>query len=112
MFAAGARNRRVTIQRWDPAAGQDEFFQPVPGWVPVCRPWASIKHPTGLETVRGGAETSVVKASIRINYRSDITAAMQVLHGDKVYRVVAVLPDETGREYVDLVCESNDTAVA
>jgi SPP1 family predicted phage head-tail adaptor len=46
-----------------------------------------------------------VRASIRIRYRTDITAAMRVTDGSTVYQVKAVLPD-SGRQYLDLVCEA------
>lgn len=30
---------------------------------------------------------------------------MRVLHGETVYQIKAVLPDEARRDHVDLVCE-------
>ena len=47
-----------------------------------------------------------MRASIRIRRRDDITAAMRVVHGAKVYDIKAVLPDEHGRGFLDLVCEA------
>lgn len=111
MLAAGDLNSAITIERWDPAAGVDEYKQAVPGWMTAARTRASIRHASGLEVVRGGAETSMVKASIRIRYRKGIDASMRVVHGQVVYRIVAVLPDEARREYVDLVCERSDAVV-
>lgn len=107
----GQLNRRVTIERWDETAGVDAFRQPVAAWVPVTGAWASMRVPSGLETIRGGAETSVVKVSIRIRFRAGLTAAMRVVYQGKPYKITAVLEDRARREYVDLVCEANDAVV-
>ncbi|GAB3763483.1 hypothetical protein GCM10028796_17050 [Ramlibacter monticola] len=101
---AGTLNRQVTIQQ--PGATQDELGQPIPGdWTTLATVWANIRHLNGLETVKAGAETATVRASIRIRYRTDVTAAMRVVHGATTYQIKAVLPDEAGRQHVDLACE-------
>lgn len=101
---AGSLNRRITVQK--KGAGEDEWGTPLPNvWIDVCRPWASIKNLSGLGAIKADAEASVVKTSIRIRYRTDITAGMRVLHGSTVYDIKAVLPDAAGREFIDLVCE-------
>ena len=97
------RNRQVVIQQL--AAGQDAIGQPVQTWSALATVWANIKHLSGLETIKGGAESSSVKASIRIHYRADVTSAMRVVHGSTTYEIKAVLPDVEGRRHLDLVCE-------
>ena len=103
MLNAGDLNRRIAIQ--SPDATQDALGQPVVWWDDVAHCWASIRHPGGMATVRAGAESSTVKASIRIRYRADIDATMRVVHGATVYQIMAVLPDERTRDFIDLVCE-------
>ena len=99
----GKLNKLVKIlQR---GAGQDAAGQPVGTWVQYAKPWASIKHPTGTSTIRADAVTPAVQASIRLRYRLDVTAAMRIQHRQAIYEIKAVLPDEEGKEYVDLVCE-------
>ncbi|TEA79833.1 phage head closure protein [Allopusillimonas ginsengisoli] len=101
----GPLNRRITIQRQDTA--EDEYGEPIPGaWVDVAPVWANIAHKSGLETVKSGVDVSIVQASIRIRYREDITAGMRVVHKSTVYDIRGVLPDESGREFVDLVCQT------
>lgn len=100
---AGKLNHRVSLQQR--VAGVDEIGQPVGGWVEVAQVWANIALGSGLESVKADRETSVVRASIRIRWRTDVTAAMRVVHGATVYEVMAVKPDMARREYVDLVCE-------
>jgi len=101
---AGKLNSRITIQRL--IDGQDEIGQPVSTWTDVATVWADVAHKSGLETIKADAPVSVVKASIRIRYRTDITAGMRVTLGSTHYDVMAALPDEGRREYTDLVCQT------
>ena len=101
---AGTLNSRVMVQRRGVA--EDEWGQPLPeAWLDFLPLWANIKHLSGSQAIKAGAPTSIVQASIRIRYRTDIDAAMRVVHGTTVYEIKAPLPDEVRREYVDLVCE-------
>lgn len=99
----GKLNSRVTIQQM--AAGQDDIGQPVATWNTLATVYANIRHLKGLEAIRADAQASVVKASIRIRLRADVTPAMRVVHGSTTYEIKAVLPDAQRREYVDLACE-------
>lgn len=102
-------NRRVLIQRL--VTGKDGIGQRgTQGWVPLItagdgKVHANILSRNGSESIKAGAETSSAAVSIRIRYRTNVTAAMRVLHGTTTYEIKAVLPDEARREYVDLVCE-------
>jgi SPP1 family predicted phage head-tail adaptor len=103
MLAAGSLNRRITIQRQSDA--RDKEGQPESVWTEVATIWASVAHKSGLQTIKGDAEVSLVQASIRVRYRKDVAAGMRVLHGSTTYQIRAVLPDECGRDFVDFVCE-------
>lgn len=101
---AGRLNRRCVLQA--PGTAEDELGQPVPGdWVPVATVWADIRMKSGLESIKAGAPVSVVAASIRIRYRADVNAGMRVVHNLVAYEIKAKLPDVSGREFLDLVCE-------
>lgn len=99
----GKLNRKVSIQR--KATGKDAAGQPLDTLVEVAKVWASIVHKSGAESIRADQDVSVVKASIRIRMRSDITNGMEVHHKSTVYEVLAQMPDEGSREWLDLVCE-------
>lgn len=103
MVQAGKFNRRITLQA--PATGQDAAGQPLNGWVDVAQLWADIRTTGGLEAIKAGAATSVVQRSVRLRWRTGLNAGMRVLHGAAVYNVLAVLPDEATRQFVDLVCQ-------
>lgn len=100
---AGRLNRRCVIQQ--PGTAQDELGQPIPGWTDLATVWADIRHRSGLEAIKAGAPVSTVQASIRIRYRSDVTAGMRVVHNLVPYDIKAVMEDVAGREFVDLACE-------
>ena len=102
---AGLLNRRVQIQRKGPA--RDDAGQPMlDNWVDVTPPiWASIKHKSGMETIRADMPTSLVQASVRIRFREDVDATMRLVHGSTAYMIEAVLPDVAGRQFVDLICQ-------
>ena len=100
---AGKLNRRVTIKEL--ADGQDEIGQPVQTWTDVATVWTHIRHLSGVETIKADADTSSVKASVRIRRRTDVDAGMRVYLGALVYEIKAVLPDEEARDRLDLACE-------
>ena len=88
-----------------PGTATDELGQPIPGWTDVATVWADIRMKSGLESIKAGAPVSVVQASIRVRYRTGITAGMRVVHNLQAYNITAVMPDVGGREYVDLIAE-------
>jgi SPP1 family predicted phage head-tail adaptor len=103
MLNAGTLNRRVTIRQQSTV--QDEIGQPMQAWTDVATVWANIRHPNGSESIQADRDVSIVRASIRIRRRTDVTAAMRVHHGAAVYEIKAVLPDEEDRDRIDLSCE-------
>lgn len=100
---AGRLNRRCVLQA--PGTAQDELGQPIPGWTDVATVWGDIRMKSGLESIKAGAPVSVVAASIRIRYRAGVNAGMRVVHNLVAYEIKAKLPDVSGREFLDLVCE-------
>ena len=101
---AGRLSTRCVIQRR--TGGTNDWGEPLPeGWETHATVWANVKHLSGSEAIKADAEVSTVRASIRIRFRSDITAGMRVLIGLAAYEILAVQPDVAGRVYVDLVCQ-------
>lgn len=99
---AGKLNRRVVIQQL--AAGRDAIGQPVPTWSALATVWAHVAHIKGVQAIASGAETSLVKSSIRIRRRTDVTSGMRVLLGSVIYNIDGIMPDESSRGHIDLVC--------
>ena len=102
-MTAGTLNSRVSIQQRTGAA--DALGQPTETWAELAAVWAEIRHPSGVQQIKAGAEVSAVRASIKVRQRDDVTPAMRVVHGATSYDIKAVLPDEVGRAFMFLVCE-------
>lgn len=101
---AGRLNTRFTLQT--PATGQDAVGQPTTTWTTLSLLWGNVKMVGGLEAIRAGADTSVVKASIRVRAGVPFNAGQRlVADAGTVYQINAVLPEMETRQYVDLVCE-------
>jgi len=100
---AGSLRNKVVIQQQ--ASTTDDYGQPASTWTDVATVWADIRHQSGLESIKADSPASVVKASIRIRYRTDITAGMRAVHGTTVYDILAPLPDASGKQYTDLACQ-------
>lgn len=98
----GQLRHRITIQR--PTGAQDAWGTPEPaGWEDVALVWSDFRFQSGGESIRAGADVSIVRASVRIRWRTGVDAGMRVLHGGQVFDVEAVLPG-TDRKHIDLVC--------
>lgn len=82
---------------------QDASGQPVDEWILVVTVWANMLQVSGKEFISAARDVSEVTASIRIRYRTGITAAMRVVHKETIYNIKAVLPDLAARQHVDLV---------
>ena len=103
MLQAGPLNTLVAVKQQ--ASGTDAEGQPNGEWSTVCAPWARITFSSGVELIKAGAQMSDRRANIRIRYRTNITAGMRVYHGAIIFNIVAVLPQQVSKEYVDLACE-------
>lgn len=99
----GTLNSYVTVKY---RTGElDGIGQPVDTWIELASMWANIRNRSGAESIRADQEASMVRTSIRIKWRDDVTSAMRVYDGAKVYEIKAVLPAEDTLDRVDLVCE-------
>ena len=102
-FRAGTLRDRITIQR--KTGGKNDWGEALPdGWEDFAKLWSNVRHLSGSESIKAGADTSTVKASIRIRWRTGIDAGMRVLYGGQVYDIEVVLPGN-GRQFLDLVCK-------
>lgn len=100
---AGQLRHQVKLQAL--TAGQDAIGQPVQTWTDVATLWADVRFLNGLETIKADAAVAVAKGSIRVRYRAGVTAGMRILEGSTAYDIRAVLPDTTGKRFLDLACQ-------
>ena len=95
-------NHRITLQRRAP--GVTSGGQPSKDWVDVATIWADVLFQRGAEVMRGGAEVTIKRASIRIRARTDVDAAWRVRYLGEVFDVKSTMPD-VDRSFMFLVCE-------
>lgn len=100
---AAELNSRVIVQQM--AAGVDTIGQPVQTWSDFATLWANIRLGSGAESIKAGADTSVVKAGIRIRFRADLNTGMRVVCGPTTFAIKAVMPDLNSKKFTDLSCE-------
>lgn len=97
-------NQRVTLLKRE--QGRDAAGQSNESWGDVATIWANVKFQTGAEVLRANAETSIVRASIRIRTRNDVDGTWRVRYLGAEYDVKSALPDSADRSFMFLVCES------
>ena len=102
---SGPLRDRVTVQVQ--SSTQDDIGQPLTTWTDVALLWANVQYTSGLSAIRSGMDTSNVKASIRIRYRTGINPGMRVMFGTTEFSIEAVLPDKTAG-VIDLVCATKN----
>ena len=101
---AGTLRDPIHIQR--KTGGQDGWGSPLPeAWenITAAPIWANVRFLSGSESIKAGADVSVVRASVRLRWRTGIDAGMRVVHAGQALDIEAVLPG-AGRQHVDLVC--------
>ena len=68
--------------------------------------WAAVEPLSGRELLAAMQAQSEITVRVRMRYRSDITSAMQILHGAKVYEIVSPPIDVDGRRReLELMCK-------
>lgn len=106
---AGELRHRVKVQSYtttvDPSTGYREQ-----AWADAAELWADVRHLSGTESIRAAVDTSIVKASCRIRWRTGITAAMRVIFNGLIYDIEAVLPDHKC-QFVDLLLMTTGQAL-
>jgi len=82
----GNMNRRITFQTR--AGGQTADGEPASGWTDYATVWASVKAVKGRNYYAMGQEQSEATHTILIRRRSDITAAMRIALGSRVFDII------------------------
>lgn len=102
MINAATLDTRIRIE--SPSTQVDSIGQPLDEWLLVTSLWASVRHLSGTATIKAGADSSTVKASMRIRYVAGIDDSMRIVIGTQKYSISAVLPNKS-EGYIDLVAE-------
>ena len=82
--------------------GEDKVVEN-PRYEDFATVWASLEAMTGKEFFASQQVQSTVTQRIRIRSREGITQDMRVVYGNRIFNIVAILPDNRLRETV-LMC--------
>lgn len=83
--------------------GGEDVVVENPRWEDYVTVWASLEAMTGKEFFASQQTQSTVTHRVRIRRREDVTQDMRVVCGERVFNIVAILPDNAMRETV-LMC--------
>lgn len=103
-LAAGRLNKRVALQ--SPSGDQDNETGALSvTWTTVASVWAAIEPVSVRDFIAADQRQSLVTARIVIRHRSDVRPDWRVVHKDRIFQIVGILPDaDTGLEYLTLAC--------
>jgi SPP1 family predicted phage head-tail adaptor len=94
---------RISIQQ--KSTTPNDFGEEIEAWGDVLTAiYANVRNLSGRETKDSDQTQNFVTISVRIRKRSGIHDDLRILHGSRILRVLAVLPDPT-MAYLDLKCE-------
>lgn len=104
MIRAGRLNRRVTIQQ--KSVTRDAIGAEVIAWVDVATVWAEVSPYSGREFVALRQAQDEITTRITIRYRSGITPAMRIVHGQAKYDIVHVIDKSDAHVALELVARA------
>lgn len=96
-------NQRVALQ--SPTATKDAAGQAVESFATVATVWAEVSPLTGREFEAAMATNSEVELKVIMRYYSGLSTRWRLLHGTKVYRILAVLNLSSLKKDLKLLCK-------
>ncbi|NVD43482.1 head-tail adaptor protein [Qipengyuania atrilutea] len=110
LLPRGSLNRLVRIEN----NTADESFTGAgkANWTLIAEVWADVQDmlPSRGEKLADGLNIATRPARIRILYRTDVTAAMRIVMGERVMQIVSPPAELGNREGLELMAEDYSTA--
>lgn len=100
----GRLNRRVTIQQ--KSASRDAYGGEAITWTTVAIVWAAVLPLRGREYMAIREAGAELTTRFVIRYRSGVTPAMRIVHGDAHYDIVEVIDSEDGHRFLELMARA------
>lgn len=99
----GALRHRLRLE--SPSHVEDGGGGVTVSWQPVATLWAEVVAGSGREIFQADGLTAVSLHEVRIRYRSDITAEMRLVMGERVLDIRAVRDLDGRRLWLSCLCE-------
>ncbi len=107
---AGEMDRRITIQRYNPAVKSRTGERIEEGWADLATCWARVRSAASREFWEAQAAHAELTHDVTIRFRTDVTADMRVKLGSRVFDIVAPPVDPEDRHaYLILKCREVTT---
>ena len=74
-------------------------------WTPLAEVWGAIRPSGGAERVEGDGNTGRVTHTVIIRWRRDVTPAMRLREGTRVFDVRAAFDPADDRRWLVCLCE-------
>ena len=97
---AGELDQLVIIQ--SPTETRDAGGAVVVTWDDLVTAWAAIEPLRGRELIAAQAEASEISGKIRMRYVDGVTSKCRVVHGGKIYDILAAVNPKTRGEALEL----------
>jgi SPP1 family predicted phage head-tail adaptor len=92
----------VTIEA--PVRTPDSGGGAVITWSPLATVWAAVRSRTGSELAIGDQRVARLSHEIWLRWRDDVTPAMRITLGARVFTIEAVLPTGARRRWLKCLC--------
>lgn len=99
----GALRHRLRLEA--PSRDEDGSGGAVVSWQPVATLWAEVIAGSGREILQSDGLTALAMHEVRIRYRSDVTAEMRFVMGERVLDIRAVRDLDGRRLWLSCLCE-------
>lgn len=109
-LSAGDLNRKITIER--PTVHGSFTGAGKQKWTEVAKVWAQVQDhlPSRGEKLANGFINTARPARIRMRYRSDITANMRVILGNRVMQIISAPAELGNRQWLEVMVEDYGSA--
>ena len=99
----GDLDQRLSLEQ--PLDTPDDIGGVTRAWTRVDDIWAQVKPAAGAENFVGEREESAITHRVLIRWRPDVTGAMRLRLGARVFAIHAALDWDTRRRFLLLQCE-------
>lgn len=101
---AGDLRHQIRLQ--SRSAAQDGIGGQVDSWTDFATVYAEISPITGRELLSAQEVKNAVDTQIIMRYRPGMTASMRAIHGTTIYNIIAVMEEDSRREWMTLICQT------
>ena len=86
---------------------QDSFGEAVPSYTTYATVWASVEPLQGRELENAQQISAEITHKVTIRYNAAVTSEHQVVYGERIIEIEAVLNPEERNEYLVLMCKES-----